>query len=49
MTMRRFNAWLHCFAKSREYALVLDLLVISIAAAIVIGIPARLLQIAGGL
>ena len=49
MTMRRFNAWLHCFAKSREYALVLDLLVISICAATVIGIPARLLQIAGGL
>jgi uncharacterized membrane protein YdjX (TVP38/TMEM64 family) len=48
MSMRRFNAWLHVFAKSAEYALALDLIAISLLAAAVFFVPLRLLTITGG-
>ena len=49
MTMRRFNAWLHCFAKSREYSALLYMGWLIVAAAAVLFVPLRLLLIAEGL
>lgn len=48
MSARRFNAWLHVFAKSAEYALLCDLIVISLLAVAVFFVPLRLLTITGG-
>lgn len=49
MTMRRFNAWLHCFSKSREYSALLYAGWLIAAAAAVLFVPLRLLVIAEGL
>ena len=49
MTMRRFNAWLHVFAKSRQYDALLYMGWLIAAAAAVLFVPLRLLLIAEGL
>ena len=49
MTMRRFNAWLHCFAKSRQYDALLYAGWLIVAAATVLFVPLRLLLIAEAL
>lgn len=49
MTMRRFNAWLHCFAKSRHYDNLLYAGWLILAAAAVLFVPLQLLLIAEGL
>lgn len=49
MSMRRFNAWLHCFVKSREYSALLYMGWLIVAAAAVLYVPLRLLVIAEGL
>ena len=48
MTMRRFNAWLHCFAKSEEYGLLLYFGWLIVAACVPF-VLIRLLVIAEGL
>jgi len=49
MTMRRFNAWLHVFATSREFDALLYAGWLIVAAAAVLFVPLRLLMIAEGL
>ncbi len=49
MSIRRFNAWLHCFAKSRQYDALLYAGWLILAAAAVLFVPLRLLVIAEGL
>ncbi|GEM_PF-4314295 len=49
MSMRRFNAWLHCFAKSPEYDLLVYIGWVLTAATAVLFVPLRLLVIAEGL
>lgn len=48
MSMRRFNAWLHCFAKSEEYGLLLYFGWLIVAASVPFALI-RLLVIAEGL
>ncbi|WP_161809037.1 hypothetical protein [Stenotrophomonas humi] len=48
MSARRLNAWLRFFCQSAEYDLLLFAGWVFIAAAVVLFVPLRLLQITGG-